>query len=87
MPIQVHYAEITIGDYFADLVVNEFVIVEIKATPTLIAEHEAQLINYLKATPYEVGLLLNFGKNAEHKRHIFDNDRKEWYKRIHPETS
>ncbi|MCI0610724.1 MAG: GxxExxY protein, partial [Anaerolineae bacterium] len=42
-------------------------------------EHEAQLLNYLKATPYEVGLLLNFGPKPETKRRSFDNNRKEWY--------
>ena len=68
-----------IGEYFADIVVNELVILEIKATKALVTEHEAQLLNYLKAIPYEVGLLLNFGPKPETKRRSFDNNRKEWY--------
>jgi hypothetical protein len=44
-----------------------------------LVEHEAQLLNYLKATPYEVGLLLNFGPKPEHKRRAFENTRKEWW--------
>ena len=65
-----------VGDYFADLLVDELVIVELKAMDSLCEEHEAQLINYLKATEIEVGLLLNFGKKAEFRRKIFTNDRK-----------
>ncbi len=52
---------------------------EIKAVKNLADEHEAQLLNYLKATPYEVGLLLNFGSKPETKRRSFDNTRKEWW--------
>ena len=55
---------------------NNLVIVELKAAETLIEEHENQLINYLKATEVEVGLLLNFGKKPELKRKVFDNDKK-----------
>ena len=79
LPIHVYYDGQRIGEYFADIVVNELVILEIKAAKTLAAEHEAQLLNYLKATPYEVGLLLNFGPKPETKRRSFDNNRKEWY--------
>jgi len=79
LPIQVYYAGQMIGEYFADLVVNDLVILEIKAAKCLATEHEAQLLNYLKATPYEVGLLLNFGPKPEAKRRSFDNNRKEWY--------
>jgi GxxExxY protein len=78
-PIEVYYAEQLIGKYYADIVVNDLVIVELKAVKTLVAEHEAQLLNYLKATPYEVGLLLNFGPKPETKRRSFDNNRKEWF--------
>ncbi len=78
-PIKVYYAGQLVGEYFADLVVNDLVILEIKATKALATEHEAQLLNYLKATPYEVGLLLNFGPKPENKRRSFDNSRKEWY--------
>lgn len=71
--IKVYYEEMIVGDYFADLIVNETVIVELKATETLHKEHEYQLINYLKATDIEIGLLLNFGKTPEFKRKIFSN--------------
>ena len=64
-----------IGDFKADLIVNEKVILELKAVRTLNPAHEAQLINYLKATNIEVGLLLNFGKKPEFKRFIYDNKR------------
>ena len=74
-----YYAGHLIGEYFADLIVNDSVIVEIKATKTLLDEHEAQLLNYLKATSYEVGLLLNFGPKPQQKRRSFDNNRKEWW--------
>ena len=63
-------------EYFADLLVAGTVIVELKAVKRLLPEHEAQLLNYLKATPYEVGLLLNFGPKPEIKRKAFDNSRK-----------
>jgi len=77
--IVVRYLEQIVGEYYADLIVNDLVIVEIKATKTLLREHEAQLLNYLKATPYEVGLLLNFGPKPEQRRRSFDNNRKEWW--------
>lgn len=79
MPIAVHYAGEAVGEYYADLVVGDGVIVEIKAAKSLAIEHEAQLLNYLKATPYEVGLLLNFGPKSEHKRRAFENNRKAWW--------
>ena len=74
--IKVFYNGVEIGDYYADLVVNDLVIVELKAAESLCKEHEAQLLNYLKATKMEVGLLLNFGLKAEFRRKIFTNDRK-----------
>jgi GxxExxY protein len=78
-PIQVWYENELVGEYFADLVVNDLVILELKATANFSKEHEAQLLNYLKATPYEVGLLLNFGPQPQHVRRVFDNNRKEWW--------
>ena len=66
-----------IGDFKTDLIVEGSVIVELKAVCTLDPAHEAQLINYLKATNIEVGLLLNFGRKAEFKRFIFNDKRKE----------
>jgi GxxExxY protein len=75
-PIRVAYDGKVIGEYFADLLVDGKVIVEIKALNGLAPEHEAQLLNYLKATSIEVGLLLNFGPKPQVKRKVFDNFRK-----------
>jgi GxxExxY protein len=75
-PIRVHFEGSVIGEYYADLLVNHAVIVELKACRALAVEHEAQLLNYLKATPYEVGLLLNFGPKAQYKRMVYENSRK-----------
>ena len=75
-PIKVFYEDEIIGEYFADIFVDDKVIVEIKAAKGLALENEAQLLNHLKATDIEVGLLLNFGTKPEIKRKVFDNDRK-----------
>ena len=75
--IKVFYCGKEVGLYFADIVVNDIIILELKAHESLLNEHIAQLINYLKATDKEVGLLLNFGKKPEIKRKIFDNDKKQ----------
>jgi GxxExxY protein len=85
-PIYVFFDGQLVGEYAVDLLVNDLVIVELKAIRVLAEEHEAQLLNYLKATPYEVGLLLNFGPRPQHKRKIFDNELKgnfSWQRR-HP---
>ncbi len=75
--IDVYFDGEIVGKYEADLLVNDLVIVELKAARTLSPDHEAQLLNYLKATHYEVGLLLNFGASkAEIKRKAFSNSRK-----------
>jgi len=76
-PIKVHYREQLVGDYYADIIVDDTIILELKAAEGIVEEHELQLINYLKATDMEVGLLLNFGKKPEIRRKIFTNDRKE----------
>jgi GxxExxY protein len=75
-PIDVFYAGQAVGRYVADLIVEDVVIVEIKAGRQILKEHEAQLLNYLRATPYEVGLLLNFGLKPKFRRKAFDNARK-----------
>ncbi len=75
--INVFYEKQKVGEYYADLIVSESVIVELKAAEGLCEEHEFQLINYLKATEMEVGLLLNFGKEPEFKRKVFSNSYKE----------
>ncbi len=74
--IKVFYEDEIVGEYFADILVDNKVIVEIKAVRSLSLEHEAQLLNYLKATDKEVGLLLNFGPKPEIRRKVFDNFRK-----------
>ena len=71
--IKVYYQETEVGIYYADIIVNNSVILELKAAEGLVEEHEFQLINYLKATEIEIGLLLNFGKKPEIKRKIFSN--------------
>ncbi len=80
-PIEVYYEGVPVGHYFADIIVNEQVIVELKAVETLVPEHECQLVNYLKATRIEVGLLLNFGKEPQYKRRVLTNDYKNWKKK------
>ncbi|MDR0828766.1 MAG: GxxExxY protein [Prevotellaceae bacterium] len=75
-PINVTYKGQIVGKYKADLLVNETIILELKAVDYLVEEHELQLINYLKATDKEIGLLLNFGTKPEIRRKIFTNDRK-----------
>jgi len=75
-PIKVYYNEELVGEYFADIIVEDLIIIELKAAEGIVEEHESQLINYLKATDKEVGLLLNFGKKPEFRRKIFTNDKK-----------
>ena len=74
--IKVYYREKEVGDYYADLMVEQLIILELKAAESLCEEHEAQLLNYLRATTIELGFLFNFGKKAEFKRKIFTNDKK-----------
>jgi GxxExxY protein len=75
-PIKVFYDGTMIGEYYADILVDSKVMVELKSTKCLVADNEAQLLNYLKATEIEVGLLFNFGPKPEIKRKAFDNSRK-----------
>jgi GxxExxY protein len=72
-PIPVFYDGRNVGSFFADIVVNNLVILELKSAETIREEHEAQLINYLRATSMEVGLLLNFGRKAEFRRKVYMN--------------
>ncbi len=74
--IHVFFDGVLIGEYFADLVIENRVILEIKAANTLADEHVAQLMNYLKATTCEVGFVLNFGPEATFKRVYFSNGKK-----------
>ena len=72
-PIVVFYDSVEVGSYYADLIVEDTVIIELKAAEGICEEHECQLINYLKATDVEVGLLLNFGKKPQIKRKVHSN--------------
>ena len=74
--IKVLYEGEIVGEYFADILILGKIIVEIKAVKNIAEEHEAQLLNYLKATDIEVGLLLNYGPKPNFKRKAFDNLRK-----------
>ena len=74
--INVYYHGKAVGEYKADLIVNGLVLLELKSVDKLIDAHSAQLLNYLKATEIEVGLLLNFGREAEFRRKIYDNPKK-----------
>ena len=75
-PIRVYFHNKVVGEYVADMVVNDIVLLELKAIEKLADVHSAQLLNYLKSTEIEVGLLLNFGPQAEFRRKIYDNSRK-----------
>lgn len=74
--IKVYYKNEIVGNFIADLLINEVIIVELKACDNLVKPHYAQTLNYLKATNIEIGLLLNFGEKPEIKRLIFTNNRK-----------
>ena len=72
MPFSVNFRGQRIGDFFADIVVEEIVLLELKAVSSFRPEHEAQILNYLKATGIRIGLLVNFGKpKLEFNRYIF----------------
>ncbi len=72
--VKVFYDGLQVGDYFADMIVDEMVILELKSSVFLKNDHFAQLKNYLKATDIEVRLLLNFGKEPEFKRVVLGNE-------------
>jgi GxxExxY protein len=74
--IKVFYKQIEVGEYFADIIVNDLIILELKAQDFMVEDNEFQLINYLKTIHCEVGLLLNFGKKPEFIRKVYQNNRK-----------
>lgn len=76
VPITVYFSEQVVGEYTADLLIDDKVMLELKSVKFINDQHEAQLYNCLKAAKIEVGILLNFGPIAEFKRKIFDNDHK-----------
>jgi len=71
-PLRIHYEAEVVGDYVCDVVVEEKVILELKAVKQIDQIHEVQLVNYLKGTGIEVGLLINFGPSIQIKRKVFD---------------
>jgi GxxExxY protein len=75
-PISVRFRDQIIGHYRADLVVERCVLLELKAARDLSPAHDVQVLNYLRATDYEVGLLLNFGPRPSFRRLVFENTRK-----------
>ena len=77
VPISVRFRGAVVGDFKADLVVNKCVLLELKAADGIVAAHEAQLLNYLRTTSLEVGLILNFGPKPQVRRLIFENSRKQ----------
>jgi GxxExxY protein len=76
-PVTVKFRNTTVGVFRADLLVDNAVIVELKCARTLDSVHEEQLLNYLKATQFEVGLRLNFGTRPQFRRMLLDNARKQ----------
>ncbi len=85
VPIKAYYHSQLVGEFFADMLINELLWLELKSVGSILEEHEAQLLNYLKASQFEVGYVMNFGKSATFKRKVFDNNRKgslNWTKKI-----
>jgi GxxExxY protein len=74
VPLQVLYHKQVVGDYYADIVVDDKIVVEVKAVSDISSAHEVQLVNYLKAAGLNVGLLINFGQSVKVKRRIFGYD-------------
>lgn len=72
----VYYKGKEVGDYFCDIIVNDLIILELKACEFILEDHELQLFNYLKATSIEIGFVLNFGKKPEFSRKVFSNSTK-----------
>lgn len=73
VPIRVFDLGERVGEYFADIIVEDQIILESKASEAIREEHEAQLVNYLRATDIELGFLFNFGRKPEFRRKIFEN--------------
>ena len=76
VPVRVLYEDVVVGDYIADFIVEGRVVVEVKAIREITDCDGKQLLNYLRVTGKEVGLLLNFGREAEIKRKVYDNELK-----------
>ena len=76
IPVPVWFRGRRVGQYYADLIVEGVVLLELKAARTIDEAHEKQLLNYLRATQIEVGLLLNFGLKPQFRRLVYENERK-----------
>lgn len=76
LPVPVFFRGVRVGDFRADLTVNGSVLLELKAVASLDRAHEGQILNYLRATSYEVGLLLNFGPKPQFRRMVLENRNK-----------
>ena len=76
VPVPVFFRGKIVGDFRADMVVNGCILLELKTAEAISIAHEAQLLNYLRATKLEVGLILNFGPKADVRRLAYDNSRK-----------
>ena len=63
-PLSVYYDHVSVGEFFADLYVQDSIIVELKSVQTILKEHEAQLVNYLNAAKRKIGLIINFGPSG-----------------------
>ncbi|MBZ5530532.1 MAG: GxxExxY protein [Acidobacteriia bacterium] len=77
VPVPVYFRGEKVGDFRADMVVNGCILLELKTADAIVIAHEAQLLNYLKATTLELGLILNFGPKPQVRRLVFENGRKE----------
>jgi GxxExxY protein len=76
LPVAVWFRTRRVGDFKADMLADDKVLLELKAARAIDLAHEKQLLNYLRATDIEVGLLLNFGNKPEFRRLVFENERK-----------
>ena len=76
-PISVYFRDHLVGDFRADIIVEDIIILELKAVKELADIHTAQLLNYLRATNIELGFLLNFGQKPEFKRYVMLNSNKQ----------
>lgn len=85
VPIAVWYRGVRVGEFRADLVINDSVVLELKVAKSIEFAFEKQMLNYLRATNLEVGLILNFGASPQFRRFVFENIKKEI--RVHPRES
>jgi len=76
VPVPVNFRGAVVGIFRADLIVNDIVLIELKACEQIIRQHESQAMHYLRATKIEVGLLMNFGPTPRFKRFVMDNELK-----------